>query len=124
MITKEQLFAVPKQTVQDTLRFRIPTGLTPKNSLFGDGCCTWEELLNTKGLLPTDIVQGISWDDEESDVDSGTTLVLVVTRNREETDEEYLKRLSDQEQMMQNYEKREYHDYLRLKAKYEKNEAK
>ena len=122
MITKQQLFLIPKRTVEDSLRFRIPTGLTPKN-VFSDGLCTWEELLNTKGPFPTDIVQGISWDDEESDVDSGITLILVVNRNREETDEEYLKRLNDAEEMKKNYEKREYHDYLRLKAKYEKNET-
>lgn len=123
MIAKEQLFLIPKQIVEDSIRFRIPTGLTRKNDNFGDGYCSWEELLKVKGPLPTDIVIGISWDDDESDEDGGDILVLIVNRSREETDEEYLKRLVEREEMKKNYEKREYHDYVRLKAKYENNET-
>jgi len=118
MITEEQLFLFPKRNIEDSKRFRIPTGLS-KKGLFGDGYCSWEELLHTEGLLPTDIVTGISWDDEESDEDSGVSLVLVVNRIREESDEEYLNRLKQHEDMKRNYEEREYRDYQRLKAKYE-----
>jgi len=118
MINEEQLFLVPKKTIQDSLRFRIPTGLTRKG-LFGDGLCSWEELLNVKGPLPTDIVTGISWDEEEYDEDSGISLVLVVLRSREETDEEYLKRLKNEEDLEKMREENEWNQYKRLKAKYE-----
>ena len=115
MITKEQLLIQPKRIVEKHLRFRIPTGLTP--NMFGD-LCTWEELLNVKGPLPTDIFNGISWDDDESDIDYDDVLVLVVIRKQEETDEEYTKRIKEKasyEKIKEDDEKREYE---RLKLKY------
>jgi hypothetical protein len=121
MISEEQLFLFPKRNIEDSLRFRIPTGLTRK-SMFGDGLCSWEELLKTEGPLPTDIVTGISWDEEEYESDSGVSFVVVVNRTREETDEEYLRRLQQNEEMKKHYEEREFRDYQRLKAKYEQPE--
>jgi hypothetical protein len=118
MIPEEQLFLVPKQTKEDKLRFKIPTGLS-KKSMFADGYCTWEELLNVKGPLPTDIIDGLSWDDEEYEENSGYTLILVVCRTREETDEEYLNRLKSEEDLEKMREENEWNQYKRLKAKYE-----
>jgi len=119
MIIQEQLLIHPKRIIEDHLRFKIPTNLTPK-SCWEENKCTWEELLNVKGPLPTDVVEGISWDDDTSDVDGAESiLILVVLRQREETDEEYLKRLDEIaafEKSAEDYEKREY---KRLKAKYE-----
>ena len=114
MISEEQLFLKPKRFFEESLRFRIPITLI-KKGIFGDNYCTWEELLKIEGPLPTDFIRGISWDEElEEDI-----AVLVVSRNREETDEEYLERLDSEAEFTksaQDYEKREYQ---RLKAKYE-----
>lgn len=118
MIPEEQLFLVPKKLIEDSLRFRIPTGLTRKG-IFGDGYCSWEELLNTKGPLPSDSVVGISWDEEEFEEDSGSCLVLVVNRRRFETDEEYSRRLKEDEDLQKLREENEFNQYKRLKAKYE-----
>lgn len=45
--------------------------------------------------------------------------VLVISRNEEETDEEYVERLMIEEKRKKETEKREHLEYLRLKAKYE-----
>jgi hypothetical protein len=118
MISEEQLFLVPKKIIKDALRFRIPTGLSGKG-IISEGYCTWEELINTKGPLPTDVVAGMSWDDEEDSEDSGISLDVVVVRERLETDEEYLKRLDEEEEEKKIHEKNEFKIYNRLKQKYE-----
>ena len=44
---------------------------------------------------------------------------LVVIREREETDEEYQKRISDNEYIKEELRKRRYENYLKLKSEFE-----
>ena len=44
---------------------------------------------------------------------------LVVTRERDETDEEYQKRISDNEYHKEELKKRRYENYLKLKSEFE-----
>jgi hypothetical protein len=44
---------------------------------------------------------------------------LVVIRERDETDEEYQKRISDNEYYKQELKKRRYENYLKLKSEFE-----
>jgi len=119
MITKEQLLIRPKIIIEDSLRFKIPTGLSELQSELQDNYyCTWKELINAEGPLPTDIFSGISWDEDESDLDGNDVLVVVVKRKREETDEEYNARMEEIIEYRKSYEDGEKHDYERLKAKY------
>jgi len=90
---------------------------------------TMQNLLNTKGFLPTDIFSDIEWHSEKEDgfarLCTENELViyripkLVVLRIREETDEEYSRRINSYENYRKQKEKIEYDEYLRLKAKFE-----
>lgn len=44
---------------------------------------------------------------------------LVIFREREETDEEYQKRISDNEYLKEELRKRRYENYLKLKSEFE-----
>lgn len=89
---------------------------------------TWEELINTEGILPTDVFCG--WNHGEEEIQPMFSLDdepikinycdLIINRKVEETDEEYLERLKEIEKRKREKEDNEYLEYLRLKAKFEK----
>lgn len=114
MISKEQLLLFPKKIIEDQLAFTIPS-----KKIYADGICTWEELLKTSDILPSDIVQGLNWREDQSDSEGNDIPVVVVLRQREETDEEYLKRLKEKEEFKKSIEEYELREYERLKLKYE-----
>ena len=114
MISEEELFLFPKQTIIEQLAFFIKG----KNV---DGFCTWEDLLKTEGLLPTDIVTGFSAREEESN-DYEYIPCVVVNREREETDEEYQRRLNFKKEWEQTTKEIEYKTFLLLKEKLENDE--
>jgi hypothetical protein len=117
MITKEQLLIHPKKIVDEELVFKIPVGLT-NNSVFNKNLCAWEELINTQGPLPTDIVICINWMEDESDLEGNYIVAVVVSRKREETDKEYEYRLKCDEEQKQRAEESDQYEYERLKLKY------
>jgi len=55
---------------------------------------------------------------ENNSYDAYTELVII--REREETDEEYQKRISDNEYHREEMRKRRYENYLKLKEEFEK----
>jgi hypothetical protein len=121
MISKAFLAVRPKKMIEDTLRFSVPVSLRPQ-TLFGDELCTWQELIHTPGPVPTDIVVGLSWEQDFEDLDEQDVLKLIVTRKREETDEEYLTRITTEDANKKRdeelEEQRDRYEYERLKAKY------
>lgn len=91
---------------------------------------TWGDFLNSIALLPTDKIVQFKWkedtyippfsmDDQEI---TNYTFCVVVSRTREETDEEYFNRLKKEEQQKAEFEKKERLEYLRLKAKFDVHE--
>ena len=90
----------------------------------------WEELMKTKDVLPTDIISEIGYrtekengfgsmkrEDELEDIHIPT---LVVKRDRLETDEEFLKRKQSDETFKKQQEEKDKLEYLRLKARFER----
>jgi len=120
---------IPRETVNEKLIFNIKPSKDYKSYPF----CTWEELINTEGLLPTDIIHNFHWDETlqetpgfgsmEPDDDYPKTYYapsVTIVRPRPETDTEYEKRMKHQEQIKKETEEKERLEYLRLKAKFEK----
>ena len=91
---------------------------------------TWKEITETKGILLTDkfkkftwksvLVDGPGWLDNDKEEVYRERLHVVVYREREENDEEYLKRKKEEQKEIDEREKEERTEYLRLKAKFEK----
>jgi hypothetical protein len=89
---------------------------------------TWEELISVKGIKPDDRIEAIIYKEQKGfygSFDEHERIyyvpTIVVRRNRLETDEEYTSRLQKQEAFKKQNEQKEYDLYIRLKAKYEKN---
>lgn len=71
-------------------------------------------------MLPTDLIvlqQDSGYWSENESWDAFSRLVIV--REREETDEEYLKRLDRDEKDRENHKRMRYNSYLKLKAEFE-----
>lgn len=64
-----------------------------------------------------DIRREESFYSENNSYDAYTELVII--REREETDEEYQKRISDNEYHKEELRKRRYENYLKLKSEFE-----
>ena len=90
----------------------------------------WQDLLNVRGVLPTDILDDIHWVSEQEsgfgkmDDELKTYEVpkITVIRRREENEGEYFQRLQREESVKRKLEETERNEYLRLKAKFETNE--
>ena len=119
---------IPRETVNKKLTFGIKLGKEYKEQPF----CTWKQLTETKGLLPTDVIDEFTYvkeieefpgfgsmDDEEDYPKTYYTPSVIVIRPRPENDEEYEKRMSRAEEIKKNTDEREKLEYLRLKAKFE-----
>jgi len=91
---------------------------------------TMQDILSVSGYRSTDIFVGVEWYYEK---ESGFGIMdmdyelktycypkLVLIRKRPETDEEYFKRVKLIETIKKQTEERERLEYLRLKAKFEK----
>lgn len=75
-----------------------------------------------KDIQSNDIIDIRREDDyfsENNSYDAYTELVII--REREETDEEYQKRISDNEWHREEMRKRRYENYLKLKQEFEPN---
>ena len=73
-----------------------------------------------KNIQENDIVEILredSYFSENNSYDAYTQLVII--REREETDEEYQKRISDNEKTSEQLKKMRYKSYLKLKAEFE-----
>jgi len=73
-----------------------------------------------KNIQENDIVEILredSYFSENNSYDAYTQLVII--REREETDEEYQKRISDNEKSKEELKKMRYKNYLKLKAEFE-----
>jgi len=94
---------------------------------------TWENLLKTKDILPTDeIIKFVSirkvtpdiWGFGNMDMDESPEYIyapgIMVKRRRIETDDEYVSRLKIGQTQKDRSEERDHLEYLRLKAKFEK----
>jgi hypothetical protein len=90
---------------------------------------TWKEIVETKGVLPTDMFRRFKWENvlvsgggwlDDSPEEYAERLHVVVGREREETDEEYFKRKKEEHKKKDKLEEEEKLEYLRLKAKFEK----
>jgi hypothetical protein len=117
-----------RKIINEKLSFTIgnPSGKQYKDPEF----CTWEELIATKGPLPTDTLNSLFY--KREDVPNGignmdmedishTYYVPQVTviRPRLENDEEYFERMKTEEEFEKQQTERERLEYLRLKAKFE-----
>lgn len=90
---------------------------------------TWKDVLETKGVLPDDIIDNIFYKEEretgmfslkmEDELEMLYIPTLEVIRKRPETDEEFLHRKQGEQKVKNDTEKRERLEYLRLKAKFE-----
>ena len=108
-----------RQTIKDLLEFPVSVKGGLREYKHG---IAWEELTGTPDILSTDIFNGVTWHDSKSGFgysDESPTYYhpyVLVYRERLETDDEYFQRMK-QEAVR---EEKEYLEYLRLKAKYEK----
>lgn len=118
-----------RQIIKEQIILNIPVNRNSFDS-YKPGI-RWSELIETKNVLPTDIISEVGYrtekengfgsmkmDDELEDIHIAT---LVVIRNRPETDDEFLKRQKEKNNFQHNIEEREKLEYLRLKAKYDKS---
>jgi hypothetical protein len=115
-----------RRIVNEKLNFQIKFGETYKPSHF----CTWGELIKTEGVLPTDFLDDLRYEETLESVfgnmsceDERKTLYIptvTVIRPRLENDDEYFKRMKEEADRDKQNEIREKNEYLRLKAKYEK----
>ncbi len=114
-----------RKTIEERIYVQILPGTDYKIDVFP------KDLLATKGLLDTDKIVAFDWKKWESkggfgsysEEDEGTKTYyspcVVVLRKRQETDDEYFKRMKEETQRNKDVEERERLEYLRLKAKFE-----
>ena len=117
-----------------TIEYEVKVYIDTISNNYYDGyVCSWKELLSVRDIKPEDKILGVCiWEHEQGPAGFGSmdddydehkiirTPVVRVLRSRPETDEEYSKRIKNQESNKKNSEEREWLEYLRLKAKYEK----
>lgn len=91
---------------------------------------TWDEFIKTEGILPTDEITAMGWKKTSGmggwgmDPDhewKRAQFEITIARVRQETDEEYLKRMKEKAEKEKRIEERERLEYLRLKAKYDES---
>lgn len=111
-----------RKTVDEKISFTIKESKEYKTDI------TFGELCAVKDVLPTDILNDISFKKEEGsgfglmsedDIRSYYVPTLTVIRKRPETDDEFLKRKQDEENVNRQKDEKERLEYLRLKAKFE-----
>lgn len=108
-----------RKKIRKTLDFRLPVGNKSSKDKF-----TWKELISTPGIETTDIVIGITYKPHPPDeINSEHRFIPYVTvlRDVEETNNEFLKRMQEEENELKENEERDRLEYLRLKAKFEPN---
>jgi hypothetical protein len=109
-----------KKVIAETIKLPIPVAMTEEWEVD----IKWEELIAIKDVLPNDVFLGHTWEYKEvagfgSEAKTYRVPFLVIRRQREETDDEYLLRLKGVEKILRQENEKEYLEYLRLKAKYE-----
>lgn len=112
-----------KQQVQEELSFGIPI----KNISTYKVDLLWEDLLNVKGVLPTDKIKDIRWVAIEQtgwgfdeDQDNLLQPMITIIRPRLETDDEFYARMVSEEMRKREALEKERLLYLNLKAKFER----
>lgn len=82
---------------------------------------TWKDFKDTPNISDDDFIDELEWRLIENDKDELTIFVPVLTvySKREETDEEYEKRLASEQNSENIINKINYQEYLRLKKIYE-----
>ncbi len=113
-----------RKKVSEKISFKIKDAEEYKTHI------TFGELCAVKEVLPTDILNDISFKKEEGsgfglmsedDIKSYYVPTLTIIRERPETDDEFLKRKQDEELINAQNTEKERLEYLRLKAKFEPN---
>lgn len=88
---------------------------------------TIKNIKDTEGLLDTDFFHSIMYEESEADIFNAPGEFQVpyirCLREREESDEEYLVRMRENEAIKKYKENEEKETYLRLKAKFDNNEG-
>lgn len=114
-----------RRTIDEVLTFQIPIDSvkTYKTDIF------WKDILNIKGLQETDKIIDLHWKEEkesgfgslayEDELETYMIPEISISRKRQETDEEYLKRNREEADRIKRIEEKEKLEYLRLKAKFE-----
>lgn len=115
-----------RRNVTEHIRFRIGKDLKAETYRKD---FTWKDLIETKDILPTDIVIGVEYKKEqesgmfsmkmEDELEYYYTPTIIAKRIRPETDEEYFTRKSQEQKRIEKTEEQERLEYLRLKAKFE-----
>lgn len=110
-----------RKKIRKTLDFRLPVRSKSSKDKF-----TWKELISTPGIETTDIVIGITYKPFLSNVNDETSSCnfipcVTVYRDVEETDDEFLERIQEEENELKKADERDRLEYLRLKAKFEPN---
>jgi hypothetical protein len=91
---------------------------------------TWKQLISTKGILDNDRIENIDYKEtkrpelfhgtfDEEDENTYFQPMIIVQRHRLETDEEYTTRVKRDTVHTEQEDKKEYDQYIRLKAKFE-----
>lgn len=113
-----------RKTVDEKISFTIKEAKEYKTEI------TFGELCAVKDVLPSDILNDISFKKEkgsgfglmsEDDIRSYYVPTLTVVRKRPETDDEFLKRKQEEESVNRQKDEKERLEYLRLKAKFERS---
>lgn len=105
---------------------QVPLGIKERKTYRAG--ITWQDLIDTKGLLPTDEIHDIDYVTEKGggfgcmDDDPPEYKVphILVSRRRIENDEEYEKRLKRIKDDKERQDKLDKDTYIKLKAKFEK----
>jgi hypothetical protein len=114
-----------RQTIDEQIYIHILPGNDYKKEVMGS------DFKKVEGILDTDRVIGFGWKtwqdrhfmsmDDEGEKTFYAPCIIVL-RKRPETDDEYFKRMKEDEQRKKDINERERLEYLRLKAKFENEE--
>jgi hypothetical protein len=81
---------------------------------------SWKDLKNTQGISDDDFIDELNWKfTEDKSKVAHFSPILTVYSKREETDEEYEKRLASEKSSKNILESIQYNEYLKLKKIYE-----
>lgn len=117
----------PRKVVNEKLHFSIGKNLGKdyKDPKF----CTWKDLIETNGPLSSDTLDSFyykeeiskNWSDDMEDKEHSFFIpTVIVIRPRLENDDEYFTRMKAEETIENEKNEKERLEYLRLKAKFEK----
>lgn len=113
-----------RKTVEEKIYIQILPGKDYKEEVKGS------DFKKVQDILDTDRIIGFEWKiweekpfmSMEDEMKTFYAPCIIVLRKRPETDEEYFKRMKEDEQHKKDVDERERLEYLRLKAKFENEE--